>query len=117
MAKLTETFPELAKELGDGLRLMGRTDLADQVGSAEVKDVSFDSDVSAGNVYLEPSQGLNVVEANVIGSRYRTSISVDTPFGTVVDLDNYGRVTSIEVLAPGSLAAELERQSRASSAS
>jgi uncharacterized protein YuzE len=110
MTKLIDTFPVLAKEVAKALRTLGRAELAQQVEDALVARVTFDNSAGAGYIYVEPSRALNVVEANVIGTRHGETITVETEFDAVIDTDNFARVTGIEILAPGLLKAELRRR-------
>ena len=108
MTKLIDTFPMLAREVSRALRAQGRADLAEQVDEAIVSRVTFDESADAGYVYVEPARGLNLVEANIVRARHGETITVETQFDTVVDTDNFQRLTGIEILAPGVLAAELK---------
>lgn len=109
MTKLIDTFPVLVKEVAESLRRIGRTELAQQIEEAVVSKVTFDNSADAGYIYVEPSRALNAVEANVIGARHDETITVETEFDAVIDTDNFARVTGIEILAPGTLKAELRR--------
>jgi hypothetical protein len=110
MPKLSDTFPTLAQELVKSLRAMGRAELAEQIEVAIVGRVSFDNAANAGYIYLEPSRDLNVVEANIIGTRHGATLPVETQFWTNIDTDNFDRILGIEVLDPGSLKTELRRR-------
>jgi len=112
MIRLVEAFPALAAELARSLRAVGRAPLAQQVDEAAIASVTFDDAAHAGYIHVAPARALNVVEARVIGARYKESIPVDTPFDTVLDTDNFDRLTGIEVLAPGALTSELKRRAR-----
>jgi uncharacterized protein YuzE len=113
MSKLIDTFPSLAREVAASLRRLGRTELAEQVDLAIVLRVTFDDSAGAGYIYVEPSCALNVVEANVIGARHGETITLETEFDAVIDIDNFERLTGIEILAPGVLKAELKRHASA----
>lgn len=110
MTKLIDIFPVLAKEVARALRTLGRAEFAQQVEEAVVVRVTFDNSAGAGYIYVEPSSVLNVVDANVIGSRHGETITVDTQFDAVIDTDNFARVTGIDILTPGVLKAELGRR-------
>jgi uncharacterized protein YuzE len=113
MIKLIETFPSLAREVSESLRALGRSELAEQLDAAVVARVTFDESAGAGYVYVESGRHLNVVEANVIGARHGETITVETQFDAVIDVDNFGRLMGIEILAPGVLATELKRRASA----
>jgi hypothetical protein len=108
MATLIYAIPSLAHALSQALLESHQTDLAEQVSSAEIIDVSYDEDAGAASVYVQPTKSLNIVEQNIIGARHARSVPIDTPFDTVLDLDNFGRITSIEILAPGAIAESLK---------
>jgi hypothetical protein len=113
MIKLVEAFPVLAREVSKSLRALGRLQLADQVEAAMVTRVTFDKSAGAGYVYVEPPRTLNVAEANIIGTRHGETITVETQFDAVIDIDNFERLIGIEILAPGVLATELKRRASA----
>jgi len=112
MNKLIDTFPLLAGEVAKSLRALGHAELARQIEEAVVSRVTFDDSVGAGYIYIEPSRALNIVEANIIGARHGSTITVETEFDAHIDTDNFERVVGIEILAPGVLSSELK--SRAS---
>ena len=113
MIKLIETFPSLAREVSESLLALGRSELAEQLDAAVVARVTFDESAGAGYVYVESGRLLNVVEANAIGARHGETISVETQFDAVIDVDNFGRLMRIEILAPGVLTTELKRRASA----
>ncbi len=89
MIKFAETFPELAREVSRSLRALGRLQIAKQVDAAIVTRVTFDESAGAGYVYIEPGRTLNVVETNIIGMRHGETITLETQFDAVVDIDNF----------------------------
>jgi hypothetical protein len=110
MSKLAEVFPVLVSELVQALRNSGNDTLAQQIETATIARVTFDSAVDASYVYLEPSRTLNVVERNIIGVRHGETIALKTSYWTVIDTDNFDRVAGIEILDPRELKAELKRR-------
>ena len=100
MSSVAAIFPTLMAELLSGLRQSGREDLADQLKVARVAGATFDDESNAGWVHLEPARELNVVELNIVGRKYETSVSVPCETHSVLDLDNFGRVIAIEILVP-----------------
>ncbi|HET9268568.1 MAG TPA: hypothetical protein VFO31_10405 [Vicinamibacterales bacterium] len=112
MIKLVDVFPALANQLAQSLRAEGLDSLAEQVNAAVVQRVTFDESVNAGYIHVVPARALNVVEANIIGVRHGRAIDVETEYGAVIDIDNFERLSGIEILAPGVLAAELKRRAR-----
>jgi hypothetical protein len=59
--------------------------------------------------YVQPSRHLNVVEANIIGVRHGSSNALDIQGYVVIDTDNFGRVTTVEVLGRPDVAEALGR--------
>jgi hypothetical protein len=100
MGSFAGTFPELAFDLGSELRATGRVDLAGELEACTVKTVTYDPEADAGWVALEAQRQLNAVERNVIGQKLGQVI----PFGAAryasLQLDNFGRVVAVELLAP-----------------
>ncbi len=109
MHTLIESFPSLAAELSRQLRLAGRAQLADQIDVAAIARVTFDDSASAGYIYVQPLRELNVVEMNIVGVRHGETLKVETPYWTNIDIDNFGRLAGIEVLAPGDIEDELRK--------
>jgi hypothetical protein len=93
-------FPELAFDLGSELRATGRTDLARELEASHVKSVGYDSEADAGLVALEAERQLNVVERNVIGQKLGQVIAFGGSRYASLQLDNFGRVVGVELLAP-----------------
>lgn len=93
-------FPELAFDLGSELRATGRADLARELEASSVKSVSYDSETDAGLVALEAERQLNVVERNVIGQKLGQVIAFGGSRYASLQLDNFGRVVGVELLAP-----------------
>ena len=110
MSKLIDTFPVLTRELSQSLHNAGREALADQIDTALITRITFDSEANAGYIYLAPSRQLNVVETNIVGVRQGETIPVETQFWTNIDIDNFGRLVGIEILNPGILTFELSRR-------
>ena len=76
-------------------------------GVAAIARVTFDD--TAGYIYLQPSHELNVVETNIVGVRHGETVEVKTPYWTNIDIDNFGRLAGIEILAPGDIEDELRK--------
>lgn len=93
-------FPELAFDLASELRATGRADLARELEACTVKSVSYDPETDAGLLALEAERGLNAVERNVIGQKLGQVIGFGGARYASMQLDNFGRVVSVELLAP-----------------
>jgi uncharacterized protein YuzE len=113
MSTLAISFPLLASELSRGLRAAGRAPLADQVEAATIARVTFDDSANAGYIYVRPSRALSVVETNIVGVRHGEALEVRTRYWTTIDIDNFGRLAGIEILAPGDLKDELRTYAHA----
>lgn len=100
MEMLSVLFPELLAAFSAELEAAGNGYLANELRSCKVRAVSFDAQSNAATLALEPSRALNVVERRVIGERYETSIPVSEHYMAHVDVDNFDRPMSIEILAP-----------------
>jgi len=100
MRSFAGAFPELAFDLSLELRATGRADLAREVEACTVKAVSYEPETDIGLVALEPSRQLNAVERNVVGQKLGQVISFsDAPYASL-QLDNFGRVVAVELVAP-----------------
>lgn len=100
MASFAGTFPELSFDLAAELRATGRVDLARELEASTVRDVTYDPDSDAGLIALEPERQLNAVERAVIGQKLGQVISFAGASYASMQLDNFGRVVALELLAP-----------------
>ena len=100
MRSFASTFPELAFDLGSELRATGRADIARELEASTVKSVSYDAETDAGLIALEPQRGLSAVERNVVGQKLGQSIAFGGARYATLQLDNFGRVVALELLAP-----------------
>jgi hypothetical protein len=103
MLSFASTFAQLVADLTSELRTTGRADLARELEGCRVRDVSFDSEANAGLVTLEPTRELNVVERNVVGQRLGQVIPFASASYASLQLDNFGRIIGVELLAPPSV--------------
>ena len=102
MRSFAGAFTELAFDLSLELRGTGRVDLARELEACTVKAVSYDPETDVGLIALEPQRPLNAVERNVIGQKLGQVIQFsDTPYASL-QLDNFGRVVAVELVAPPS---------------
>lgn len=93
-------LPELAFDLSLELRATGRADLARELEASTVRAISYEPETDIGRVALEPSRQLNAVERNVIGQKLGQVIAFsDAPYASL-QLDNFGRVVAVELVAP-----------------
>jgi len=100
MRSFAGAFTELAFDLSLELRATGRADLARELEACTVKAVSYDPETDVGLIALEPQRPLNAVERNVIGQKLGQVIPFsDAPYASL-QLDNFGRVVAVELVAP-----------------
>jgi hypothetical protein len=93
-------FPQLAFVLASELRATGRADLAHELQACIVKTVNFDPDANSGSVVLEPPQKLNSVERDIVGQKLGQVITFSRPHYASLQLDNFGRLIGVELVAP-----------------
>ena len=94
------SLPELAVDLALELRATGCADLARELEACTVTAVSYDPETDVGFIALEAPRQLNAVERNVIGQKLGQVISFSrTPYASL-QLDNFGRVVAVELVAP-----------------
>ena len=100
MRSFAGALPELAFDLSLELCATGRSDLARELEACTVKSVSYDPETDVGLVALEAQRQLNAVERNVIGQKLGQVIPFsDAPYASL-QLDNFGRVVAVELVAP-----------------
>jgi len=100
MQSFASLFPQLAFVLGAELRATGRADLARELEACIVKTVRFDSEANVGSVALEPPQKLNSIERNIVGQKLGQVITFSRPRYASLQLDNFGRLIGVELVAP-----------------
>ena len=100
MQSFASVFPQLAFVLTSELRATGRADLARELEACTVKTVGFDSEANTGSITLEPPQKLNTVERNVIGQKLGQVIAFSRPRYASLQLDNFGRLIGVALVAP-----------------
>jgi len=111
MPRFSDVLPDFAKHVEDGLRVLGKPELADQIPDTGLLRWTYTAEGFAGFIYLQPSHELNIVERNVIRRFYSHSVEVEDSVGMVmVDVDNLDRITGIEVLNRSDVFEELARR-------
>jgi uncharacterized protein YuzE len=111
MEKLNRAFPDLLSDLT--LALSARPELVAQLNEATVVRVSFDEEADAGYIHVRAGRSLNAVEQKIIGVKHGKTLPLDGREWANLDLDNFGRVSGIEILTPPADVSALMR-SRAS---
>ena len=107
--KIQDVLPEFVESVVSSLRSQGHAELADQLVNLEISRWSYDDEVNAMYLYLTGQRPLNIVEQNIIGVNYHESIAIEDICGdVVVDTDNFGRLTGIEILGRKDLVKRLE---------
>jgi len=105
--KLVETLPNFSNEIKAALQAIDRDDLAQQIDIVEIDRYTFDSSCNALYIYLRPITSLNVVEANIIGVKHGETIFLGQECITNIEVDNFNRLSGIEVIDGEYLAIEL----------
>jgi hypothetical protein len=100
MGDFAALFPELFTMFSAELEAAGNVYLANELRGCKVRSVHYDPGSNAATISLESSRELNAVERRVIGERYETSVPVSDVYMAQVDVDNFDRAMSIEILAP-----------------
>ena len=100
MRSFAGALPELAIDLSLELRATGRADLARELEACIVKAVSYDPGTDVGLIALEPQRQLNAVERDVIGQKLGQAIPFSSAPYASLQLDNFGRVVAVDLVAP-----------------
>jgi hypothetical protein len=95
-------FPELLSEFTAELDAAGNAYLANQLRLSAVRSVTYDAASDAAVIALESPRQLNSVERRVIGVRYEQSVPVSKTYSAHIDVDNFDRAMSVEILSPPS---------------
>jgi uncharacterized protein YuzE len=100
METIAQAFPDLCADLVRALEHSGRGDLARQVPSAEIAEVTFDNSANAGYIYAYP-----------VGTAHGETIPLENLMSVVLDVDTSGKLQGVELLSPaGNLKSELRRR-------
>jgi hypothetical protein len=100
MESFAGVFTELAFDLASELRATGRADLARELEASIVKTISYDAETDTGLVALEAERELSTLERDVIGQKLGQVIPFTGARYASLQLDNFGRVVAVELLAP-----------------
>lgn len=100
MTTIANRFPELTAALVAELTAGGKSELAAEFHTAPIRGVTFDNEADAGYIYVTSARQLNVVETNIAGVRHGETIPITSTFNAYIDIDNFGRLTGVEVLSP-----------------
>ena len=99
---LHATFPELVAEISSRLADESSREIVKDLHEAVITQVTYDNSADASYICVESKRELNVVERNVIGRKHGETIQVEAPYWIALDIDNFGRLTGIELLSPPS---------------
>ncbi|WP_027468237.1 hypothetical protein [Deefgea rivuli] len=95
---LLNLFPQLVEELQMELIASGELDLANQFPILKVLVCNYDEECMAGYIRVEPVDNLNVVEKNIMGAHHSRTLAVQHQCDIYLDVDNFDRITGIEIL-------------------
>ena len=99
MEKLEKLLPGFAAEMKDALTELARADLAEMIPVLTLNQVTYYAEADALYLCIRGTRELNVVEKNIIGVKHGESIELKACPGIVVlDTDNFGRISCIEIL-------------------
>jgi uncharacterized protein YuzE len=100
METIAQAFPDLCADLVRALQESGRDDVARQVYSAQIAEVTFDNSADAGYIYAHP-----------VGTAHGETIPLENLMSVVVDVNTSGKLQGVELLSPaGNLKSELRRR-------
>ncbi len=100
VAQLFERYPDLLADIASALASEGRADLGEQLRPSGIASVTYDNSADAGYIYLQPTRELNAVECNIVGPKHGETIQVECAYWCMLDVDNFGRITGVELLSP-----------------
>jgi len=107
---LRTSLPAFYEQLRSALEQQALTELLEQLPALEILGRCDCDEPGCATLYVKPSRALNVVEERIVGVRHGTSTPLDALEGlVVVDTDNFGRITTIEILGRADVANTLER--------
>ena len=109
--KLVEALPGFSKEIKIALQTIEIEDLAQQIDIVEIDRYTFDSSCNALYIYLRPITPLNIVETNIIGVKHGKTIPLGQDRILNIDIDNFNRLSGIEVIDGEFLVIELQKNS------
>ena len=101
---LVDTLPDFEKDMEGALLQIGRGDIVDQLREASIERWEFDEFANTASLFVAP------VEASLAlrpGARAET-VSIYDELGVILETDERGRVTLIEVSGGKDLVARLE---------
>jgi len=105
MTQLTTIAPELVSELAKALVTEGRTGLAKQLESAEIRQCNYDQSVDAGYIYLVHPRPSWYYEN--LSTPVKETIPCEVESGLSVDVDHDGNLFGIEFLSRADIVAKL----------
>jgi len=107
--RFRDALPAFYGEIERALQAEGVTGVLEQLPTLEIIDRCDCDERGCGTFHVAASRPLNQVEMNIVGVRHGESTPLDVGRGlVVVDTDNFGRVTGIEVLDRLDVAAVLK---------
>lgn len=96
---LKNALPKFYGEITELIRDIGKVDLLEQLPYMQITSRCPCKEENCASFNVKTSRSLNIVEKNIIGSKYDESIDLDAKKGMIImDLDNFGRITGFEVL-------------------
>jgi uncharacterized protein YuzE len=111
MSKVSELLPDFVAAVQSSLEAQGHPDLAQQLVTLELSSWTRDPEADAMYLYLSGQAHLNIIDENIIGVRHGECVALDDVDGMVVlDVDNFQRITGIEILGREDILKELREK-------
>ncbi len=101
---LLDTLPDLEREMEGALLQIGRGDIVDQLRAAAIERWEYDDFADTTSIFVAPA---DAAPAPRPGARAET-VSIYDELGVILETDDGGRVTVIEVSGGRDLVARLE---------
>ncbi len=101
---LPDTLPDLQVDMEGALLQIGRGDIVDQLRASRIERWEYDEFADLASIFLAPGEA---AAAPRPGARAET-VSIYDELGVILETDDRGRVTVIEVSGGRDLVARLE---------
>jgi uncharacterized protein YuzE len=104
---LATLLPQLTQELASSLIAEGRNELASQLRELSYVRYRYDTSVDATYIYVRLSRKADPGDKAIVGVDHSGTVPVGHQYSVNLDIINTGRITGIEILSGGDIAAIL----------
>lgn len=104
---LATLLPQFTQELASSLTAQGRNELASQLGEVSFVRYTYDTSVDAAYIYVRSPRNINSIDETIVGVRHGETVPVEHRYWVNLDVDGFGRLSGIELLSGGDIAATL----------